>query len=316
MSNSNIKDYYYILGLNKNATKDEIKTAYRKLSMKFHPDQNQGDKFFEERFKDLHEAYETLVDDDKRRTYDYISKEKTTTEEYFYNTASEPPPGQSKSTYTTQAVPKKTTKQFVFAVLGILLFLSPFILGAIKRLIERKDAQRGSTISSYQPLTSTAADTNSYTSPATSGASGGDATAGTSTLNSVDYDPQSKFRDDEGLSAENVVSYFLNALNSADCNTAWNLMYNTTWVSNGKDWFCSSSAFGTVTKVSVTSIAVIKQELNDAIIYVNYYAEDSYNGNKCFKQNIFVQRLAYTDNKSRWKITKMQDAEPPFYCSP
>jgi len=75
MSNSNIKDYYYILGLNKNATKDEIKTAYRKLSMKFHPDQNQGDKFFEERFKDLHEAYETLVDDEKRRTYDYICSE-------------------------------------------------------------------------------------------------------------------------------------------------------------------------------------------------------------------------------------------------
>jgi len=315
MNNSNIKDYYYILGLNKNATKDEIKTAYRKLSMKFHPDQNQGDKFFEERFKDLHEAYETLVDDDKRRTYDHIYREKTTTEEYSYNSTSESSQSK-KSTYTAQAVPKKTTKQFVFAVLGILLFLSPFILGAIKRLIERKETQRSSTISSYQPSTSTATDTNSYSSSTITSASGGDATAGTSTLNSVDYDPQSKFRDDEGLSAENVVSYFLNALNSADCNTAWSLMYITTWVSNGKDWFCSSSAFGTVTKVSVTTIAVIKQEINDAIIYVNYYAEDSYNGNKCFKQNIFVQRLAYTDNKSRWKITKMQNAEPPVYCSP
>ena len=70
MSSNDIKDYYYILGLRKNASKDEIKSAYRKLSIKFHPDKNNGDKFFEERFKDIHEAYETLADDVKRKTYD------------------------------------------------------------------------------------------------------------------------------------------------------------------------------------------------------------------------------------------------------
>lgn len=58
-----MKDYHYILGVPKTATKKEIKAAYRKLSKKFHPDLNEGDKFFEDRFKDINEAYETLLND-------------------------------------------------------------------------------------------------------------------------------------------------------------------------------------------------------------------------------------------------------------
>ena len=54
------KDYHYILGIRKDASKDEIKSAYRKLSKKFHPDLNPNDKYFEERFKDIQEAYEFL----------------------------------------------------------------------------------------------------------------------------------------------------------------------------------------------------------------------------------------------------------------
>jgi len=65
-----MKDYYYILGISKNAPNDEIKKAYRKLSMKFHPDQNQGDPFFEERFKAILEANEVLSNTGKRNTYD------------------------------------------------------------------------------------------------------------------------------------------------------------------------------------------------------------------------------------------------------
>ena len=65
-----MKDYYYILGIDKNATLDEIKQAYRKLSIKFHPEKNEGDKFFEERFKEINEAYEILVDFNKRKVYD------------------------------------------------------------------------------------------------------------------------------------------------------------------------------------------------------------------------------------------------------
>lgn len=64
------RDYYEILGLSKNATQDEIKKAYRKMAMQFHPDRNPGDKEAEEKFKEAAEAYEVLSNDDKRAKYD------------------------------------------------------------------------------------------------------------------------------------------------------------------------------------------------------------------------------------------------------
>jgi tetratricopeptide (TPR) repeat protein len=67
----NMKDYYYILGIGANASLEELKRAYRKLSVKFHPDKNDGDKFFEDRFKEILEAYETLSDPDKKNRYDF-----------------------------------------------------------------------------------------------------------------------------------------------------------------------------------------------------------------------------------------------------
>ena len=51
----------------------------------------------------------------------------------------------------------------------------------------------------------------------------------------------------------------------------------------------------------------------EAEIYVYYYAEDAYNGNKCFKQNITLQKIAFAD-KTRWKITKMKNVEEPLVC--
>ena len=66
------RDYYEILGVNRDASDDEIKKSYRKLAMKFHPDRNQGDsaKAAEEKFKDAKEAYEMLSDPQKRAAYD------------------------------------------------------------------------------------------------------------------------------------------------------------------------------------------------------------------------------------------------------
>ncbi len=66
------KDYYEILGVDKNATKEEIKKAYRKLALKYHPDRNPGDKNAEEKFKDITEAYEVLSDEEKRKKYDQL----------------------------------------------------------------------------------------------------------------------------------------------------------------------------------------------------------------------------------------------------
>jgi molecular chaperone DnaJ len=64
------QDFYDILGVSKSADADELKRAYRKLAMQFHPDRNAGDKTAEQKFKDINEAYDVLKDDQKRAAYD------------------------------------------------------------------------------------------------------------------------------------------------------------------------------------------------------------------------------------------------------
>lgn len=82
------KDYYQILGIPKSAEEREIKKAYKKLAMKYHPDRNQGDKTAEGKFKEIKEAYEILINEEKRSAYDQYGHAA------FEN-------GQSNSTYST-----------------------------------------------------------------------------------------------------------------------------------------------------------------------------------------------------------------------
>ena len=64
------RDYYEVLGVAKNAEAAEIKKAYRKLALQYHPDRNPGDKEAEEKFKEAAEAYDVLSNEEKRRRYD------------------------------------------------------------------------------------------------------------------------------------------------------------------------------------------------------------------------------------------------------
>ncbi len=79
MEGIEIMDYYSILGVQKTATADEIKSAYRKLAFKYHPDKNPGDKAAEEKFKSINAAYEVLGDEAKRRRYDQFGSDSSYT---------------------------------------------------------------------------------------------------------------------------------------------------------------------------------------------------------------------------------------------
>ena len=68
------KDYYKVLGLERNATAEDVKKAFRKLALKYHPDRNPGKKDAEDKFKDLNEAYEVLSDPQKRARYDQMGE--------------------------------------------------------------------------------------------------------------------------------------------------------------------------------------------------------------------------------------------------
>ena len=66
------KDYYKVLGVERSASADDVRKAYRKLAMQYHPDRNPGDKQSEDRFKEINEAYQVLNDPQKRARYDQL----------------------------------------------------------------------------------------------------------------------------------------------------------------------------------------------------------------------------------------------------
>src|SRR3981081_2101482 len=70
MATTKKRDYYEVLGVQKTVAQEEIKRAYRKLAVKFHPDKNPNDAHAEEKFKERGEAYDVLIDADKRAAYD------------------------------------------------------------------------------------------------------------------------------------------------------------------------------------------------------------------------------------------------------
>ena len=77
------KDYYQILGLTIEASEQEIKKAYRKLAMQYHPDRNGGDEGSEEHIKEINEAYQILGDEKKRRVYDFQYRQPSENHMFF-----------------------------------------------------------------------------------------------------------------------------------------------------------------------------------------------------------------------------------------
>jgi len=105
------KNYYQTLGINQNASSEQIKKSYRLYASKFHPDKHKGDNFFEEKFKEIQEAYDVLSDSEKRKVYDneffnfnkVETQEPTTEKENFYT--------KNNNTAYNQKSKPKTEKQ-------------------------------------------------------------------------------------------------------------------------------------------------------------------------------------------------------------
>src|SRR6478735_11028793 len=95
-------DYYQVLGVNKNATEEEIKKAYRKLARKYHPDLNPNDKEANKKFQQINEANEVLSDPEKRKKYDAYGEHWQHAEQYEQakQSRAQPSPGREEYTYS------------------------------------------------------------------------------------------------------------------------------------------------------------------------------------------------------------------------
>ncbi len=124
-----MKNYYQILGINNGADIEQIKTAYRKSAQKFHPDKNNGDKYFEERFKEVLEAYEVLSNLVKRKEYDnklnnmpYEKKDHVKTSSSYTNYQTQNTKHEKEKPKGRNVLPKlsKQTRNIVVVILIIL----------------------------------------------------------------------------------------------------------------------------------------------------------------------------------------------------
>ncbi len=117
-----MKDYYQILGIKPNASDSEIKSAYKKLALKFHPDKNNGDIFFESLFKDIQEAYECLSNSESRKIYDQGSNN-------FFKKK------QQSTTHTSEPIkedkPLKKQTNSIYWIFAVIIILVLFEVASI-----------------------------------------------------------------------------------------------------------------------------------------------------------------------------------------
>lgn len=156
-----LKNYYIVLGVKSTATTDEIKTAFRELAKKYHPDKNPGDKFAEERFKEIQEAYMVLSNPEKKRNYDlklnYTNRtQKTYNQQPFtgnaYSYAQQQYAARNNAAFNNlKSRPRNTHKPEeryqVVASVGVAMILLYFIISY------SSSQEQNKKIKSSQPLT-------------------------------------------------------------------------------------------------------------------------------------------------------------------
>lgn len=165
-----MKDYYQLLGVKRTASAAEIKLAYRKLSKKFHPDVNQGDKFFEELFKDIQSAYEVLGNENKRALYDaQVGQVPNTAQQSTTYYKADDPAASSKTENRKQAEQPSSTSRgsksksstYTWGVI-LFVFVGGFFHAVFKKQRENLDVKAEQ---SYEYLDTSTIDTLLETMP-------------------------------------------------------------------------------------------------------------------------------------------------------
>ncbi|WP_407524317.1 hypothetical protein PDL71_01185 [Lacibacter sp. MH-610] len=226
---------------------------------------------------------------------------------------------------TVQTPVKSETDNSGWIIFGIIavIFFAVIVVASVNKQnassytssVDNSGSYNTTPSTSYIDTTAAVVDTFAYPAADTTAAIiAVDTTAAAILTTTEDNSTSFSYKDDYDMTSEQAVKVFLGALANKDCEAAWNITYNPTWEIKGKVWFCSYEAFGGVTKVLLGDIHTISQGYTEAEIYVNYYTEDIYNGNKCYKQKIVVKKTTFDNNKSRWMIARMVNIETPYDC--
>ena len=164
MAATNFRDYYALLGVNKNASADDIKKAYRRLARKYHPDLNPGDKTAEAKFKEITEANEVLSDPEKRSQYDRFGQ--------YWKQSEQPRPNARP---TPNQPPRSTNSDFNGVDFGQYNNFDDFVNELLGRFNNSNNPNPAGakTASTRATSTSTGAD-NFNTSASSGGSMGGD----------------------------------------------------------------------------------------------------------------------------------------------
>jgi hypothetical protein len=134
------------------------------------------------------------------------------------------------------------------------------------------------------------------------------------TETSLNTSSTENLEDDHGNTALDVINKFFDALNRNNPRDAWYHTYNPIWEEKGIEWFISTEAYGGVTKVYMEKKYMVSGSTTEPIVHVEYYAEDTYNGNKCLRQDITLKKVALNGVPERWMIVNVYNTVPPYEC--